>query len=637
MNNEVVELLYRRGFGGADAAVVPSINPLPAEYEASPPAGVHSIKALVGARLTGSQPAKPTWVFMLGGPGNGKSHQLADLLGKLGVSDRPRSSLATRSLPPVSTAYGTLLAINDATIRPVPSPPGGHLLADLSQAMGAEHALPTFLWVNINRGVLIEERPLAQSAEAGAMLVEVIDWLLGSVENLQTVKPEDHSTLPPWTRRADFRGVDLIAVSLDTVSLFEPTPDEALTWGDLPVMSLDAERRTSPAGELLSRLVADAKFDGGACVSCVASSICPFRANAQSLDGPVGQGLLRISRATELGTGQIFTFRDVWAIFATAILGRPQEFSGAASPCEWTREQVRVLGERKSKVRAISALALQRLQFALFETEVRGSFKIGEATIRMKGPDMPAPVKRLAVVDPLQCAGQPWTVPVSEALMGIPLAQSPSARLTDAVSGMRESLHFIDHEFEKVLLGSVMEDERTIESASQLLGSGLYRLTALAGGNHAYRGELQSMVDLWNSARINGNSQVALARAITRLILGSNAVIRLPAVANRVDPELVAPGTLVALIDLHGMSAPSVRFDVSGSQVTAILQIGRQRTIRIPIDLRLAREATARALGGFTEASGTISPRLERSRAALLSASFTPAPLELDQPEAVLR
>jgi len=156
----------------------------------------------------------------------------------------------------------------------------------------------------------------------------------------------------------------------------------------------------------------------------------------------------------------------------------------------------------------------------------------------------------------------------------------------------------------------------------RLLGEGTYRLAALALGHVAFERELIAMLELWNTSRTSDASDTILAEAIRSLAVGDGRTLSLPLVAPRVDTANVVTGTLIARIALTGAQAPSIRFRIEGTHVSACLLLTghTERELRVPVDLQLTREALARASrGGFTEASAATNPRLERFRAALIS------------------
>jgi hypothetical protein len=491
----------------------------------------------------------------------------------------------------------------------------------MQRANGTHGESKACLWVSVNRGVLIEERPLIEDSPASEPFSEVIDWLTGSRRAFSHLQPEHGRGLPPWLRRAELAGVDLLALALDKVSLFEPQPaNNVQDWADLAILPLEADRSSSAAGALLNALVAQENFEGGdSCQHCPASSVCPFLANARTLRSSAGAGFLRVSRASELATGQLFSFRDLWALCATAIVGRARpEYSRDSGPCDWVRDRASRLTPRLQPTATIQ-LALQRLQYSLFEDTPLSHSELGTAAT-IKGGERPAAVRRLDCVDPLLVATDERVRIVSDALLGIALDHSPVQTLRQADPALAASLegNAIEAKLEHLIAASESEEQR--RSRTSLLAVGLYRTAALAKGNHAFVAEISRIIELWNGARTNANVPTVLARAVRDWILGKRTVLTLPLANSRAAPDAVRPGTLVAQVPTNGTGSPTVTFFVDGSQVTAHLDLAGTTALRLPVDIGLAREALAQSAGGFTEASGSTAPRLERARAALLSA-----------------
>lgn len=635
-SNETVGLLHRRGFGGKHAAVKPGDEQLPPHLRSDPPAGVESARSELASRLMNPRTGRSLWVFMVGGPGNGKSHQLGELLSGIGAPLPPHGALASRALPELNEPGGSFRAINDATIRPVPTPIGGHLAHELLDTLSRSKRKPSHLWVNINRGVLIEERALAAREASDARAAQILDWLLGRGGSPEHIDDASDHSVGSHVRRAVLDGhIDLYAIALDQVSLLQGTRADG---SPDPLSGLGEQLGVSPAKRLLENLVSPARFEDAGCAECVARRLCPFLANAQTIRGRAGAGLLTLCRASEVATGQLLSYRDLWAVFATAILGRGIEaFSSAGGPCGWSIEASTKVESNDADPEPVVSLQLQRLQYAMFRMEVPSPF-LGRR-YRQSAVGASASVDRLSIVDPAIDAGSGWATSVTDALSGAALGRSPLERLGAVGGALHGAVTEIDLEFERRILdfGVVGAGARAIHM--RVLGLGLYRLAGMLGAHVAFRRELEEMLDLARLAQVGENPATPLANAIRRVVLGTGTELLLPLIAPRVHVHEIPAGTIVARVAYSGPNAPQVLFRSEGTHVSACLPFGdrEDHEVRVPVDLSLAREALARdGQGGFTEASASTSPRIERFRAALLSPRAPTLPVAMHEPAQVL-
>lgn len=352
------------------------------------------------------------WLFLVGGPGNGKSQALTTFAEILGLSLPPvnANQQAPRVVPqswPSSgfQVHGNLevLLINDASIprAGIVQGTGGSLFQDLRDACQRSISTPqhpTAIFANINRGILIEEShslPQSTADIPTKVASETIGWLSNPKTALNasisignspigqiSITPEAHS---PYYGQLAFRTSstgfpnDIIvhAVFLDTLSLLEPMPsaggsgptvDFSSTLPQLarytPVGGLTPQpscRKTTIAGERVSSIVKESNWQNGGCLSttgaegqssllCEAHEYCPFFANASWLRDPtLMDNFLATMRAAEIASTRRFTYRDVMEHLALCILGRLEEdWLRGIHPCEWVESLHREIVQNSS-------------------------------------------------------------------------------------------------------------------------------------------------------------------------------------------------------------------------------------------------------------------------------------------------
>jgi hypothetical protein len=320
-NPTVLELL-KRTHGGTAAADAPGAfidrNSLP---EGKPNAGIAEVLEVLGTQLDkGAQADRSEWVFLLGSPGNGKSYQLVKFLEERGLIAAPKKAtqsskpiLAERSPDLKGPLQSYLVAINDASIaKGKRSEVAGSLLEDLKDAFGRASSGTCHLLVNINRGILIEEREAKNIWAASPLRVQqLVNWLLGSesqkspeIADVQICSDteEDRDEPCSFLRIGRFSApevgalpVRIYAVLLDQLSLLEPTP--AVSSGgssnSASVRDIDSaepkagqyrvrsrgaadyeeSRLSSPAATLLEESVSPKYWEESGCRTCPAACI----------------------------------------------------------------------------------------------------------------------------------------------------------------------------------------------------------------------------------------------------------------------------------------------------------------------------------------------------------------------------
>jgi hypothetical protein len=481
--NEVVRWLLAHAYGqGGTVAVPTSGTPGPLLLGAFP-AGVEDVLEHITTRHTAWSPTvgEIDWCFLVGGPGNGKSEALRSLAARLGISLPPRvpGRPVPRTVPidwPLngySLSSGLQIAfVNDASIPSQDSvgdgSTPGSLFFDIATALG--HTLggtPTSLFVNVNRGIVIEERAALRAVADWStesiqrrLAAAAIHWLANPSDNLGGLEDVLRPT-PERPQYGEFRVrlspntehpivVCVRVVFLDMLSLLEPTPgagDTVVNLSRVPpevaqyltlgrLVSPDITRDITVAGGLVMRYSESQRWEDSGCRDaasgelCSAHGLCPFAQNALWLREPaLRQRVLDALRAAEIAAGRRLTYRDLLGHVSLLVLGTPEEsWLGGTHPCQWVADNHQRLGSGTGPKATIVALARHRIYTNIYPG---GGFIVTRvvANTRLKEDSVFS-----AIIDALLPGGESARVqPFENAFADI-----DPARDTESWSGLRK-------------------------------------------------------------------------------------------------------------------------------------------------------------------------------------------------------
>jgi hypothetical protein len=306
--------------------------------------------------------AAPRSIFLIGGPGNGKSDAVEGTVRKLGslmgcsaeVEEHFRSEFAKYldqgilprkvSLKKKIGNFDGLQLVQDATVRDSGRPgksPQELLLEDLEQIVINPTSNELYICC-VNRGVLAEAITIAASGPYQDNTVRFLNQISLAV----TSHPDSVEAWP----LAEYHDVGIWP--MDVESLVDPALYEGTD---------------TPGERIFSHIVDDAKWK--ACGGCEAKDHCPFRSNQGMLSIPkVRTALLELLHAYELVSGKRWNFRELFGLVSAMMIGSEKEYRGL-TPCEWVREQVEVAtgdGKRNAAYRASFNLVSKLYTHALF-------------------------------------------------------------------------------------------------------------------------------------------------------------------------------------------------------------------------------------------------------------------------------
>jgi hypothetical protein len=638
---ESVGQLWERATGGGDVAAKPDAALGEWPTAARPPGVSEAVDWFTG-ELHGS--GVPKLLFLVGGPGAGKSHASASIVAGLTEVEPRRTSLAYRSYR-YATANRDLLLINDATIGSDEHSDGA-LSADINQVIASGRHLAAC----INRGVLVEEvslleqKPQDEGSPGGAL----VNWLHQSQRDVLV------STSMNWAVETSvdkeylrcgtlFEGnvqvAQVLAVFVDVCSLLEQAPRIEISQvdvGDFIVLAddysieefpnrADFGPKATPAASLFTAVMEKIGYLDRDRDS---SLFDPISANLKSLTSPaVRNGVQSILRAAEIAGSQRLTYRELWGAIARCVVGDATDEVNAAE----IRDHIAALQPKSDKpverFREIQRLAGLRFSQAL----------VGAGHASSNGPALKRnPVTRLtSVVDPVRDAipgvfdgslDSGWATSISDAFGGHVDSGSP---LIQILEGLDDSDPFCQSitDFDRALDTSFAAASRSPElkdgdrySLIAWYGGYLMRLYAISKGIPAFRREVSSWTLAWFMSPTlprDLEDQLKTLLKPARYPERGNFASLIPVYESRTNP--VVGEVSVPQLALRAGSI-EMTTEVRTDSLFLKLEESNRQIPPIVLDFPLMREALACGSGhsGVTEVSDITSPRLERFRAARL-------------------
>jgi len=319
------------------------------------------------AQDVASSPTTPRTVLLVGGPGNGKTEAVEDVLrtldsafalnGKLtnefthcfsgdGGKSIPRLASASLGDAGQNTRLEEVCVVQDASVNDPERPkesPAELLVRDLSSFVVTESK--RIYIACVNRGVLDDALTFATEHENTEvqLLLEYVIRSVGLSPNAPTCWPlKDFPHVAVW-----------------------PMDVESLVW-----KRDEATTSLSPAEQLFTKAIDGTKWPEFG--TCEAGDHCPFcksRANVEKEDAR--RGLLQVLRWFELATGKRWSFRDVFSLVSYLFSGTSHhETAEGESPCEWAAKlfdlSKRPSGKDSLRFRAPFILVGSLYEHALF-------------------------------------------------------------------------------------------------------------------------------------------------------------------------------------------------------------------------------------------------------------------------------
>ncbi len=636
--------LWSRANGGSDVAAAPDRRQ-DLFWPSGPSApGASEATDWFHSRL--QRTGRPALLFLLGGPGSGKSLAAACCVSDLQEVNGVPTELAQRAYEYVTPGGESLLLVNDATISSD--------VYDSSPLMNEIDDCISKGWLllaNVNRGILLEEKAGGSPSGLRGVGQIVVSWLVQADGTRGPIEESAGVTLTtmvdgPVVRTGclfqhDAPLADVIAVYMDVCSLFEARPivesDGAVAEfcprvGPYSVarlidrVSLDEE--SVPAAAVLADIAATLRSS----MPLEDSATDPFRANVESLSfAEVRSGVLTTMRAAEISNSRRMTYRDLWGAVARLFVGDLTDIMTQPRPREWLQDNQPESPDPRRAFEQVSRLGDFRFHQALFGA--RSLSTSGERS----ASQAPA-LQLLTLVDPVRDARVGWSLPsqgwastVLDAFAGLTEDSSPLASVRAALdegdpfaaatTGFEDRL---DEAFMKALRDPRLSDGDRRKYVGWY-SSYLTRLYATAHGIPAFREEIDLWTVAWAVARTpHAVLPEELENSLRTLLLPpyDPDILRSPLVLPVFDARTVpiTGGADSPRLALRVPSHWSLGCRTDGDALFVSLRDHDAEIVELELDFAMLREALACRQGhvGVTEYSHLASPRLERFRAALL-------------------
>jgi len=624
----------------------------------------------------------PSILILVGGPGNGKSLLISQLVSnpEYEALESDTSEKATRAAK--YRFEGRILhAVNDATIGMNALRDAQSLIEDIDNSISENE----WLVIAVNRGVLVEELA-GGNARVGTPAVEIIKWL-NAKQGQRSNQFEEYSflkehVLQEASEKVDYidsiqikdSGINVIAVHMDTCSLCEELPKIELDGaGNLPIknaepykvnqfLKRDPEQTAkTPGGKLLTEVFSVDRPEGmfSSIPEIYAEDWNPIYANVAALaNEKMRTGLLSILRASEIVEGSRYTWRTFWGSIAYATVGYLFEPT-QPPPLKWITEHKPSITDNPEEI-SDDDKAIKQLQEMIKLSEIRTHQAIfGVASFSLRGNlngsqfsersnFTESPVWKISKVDPILDAikgyegdidldGDPseigWSSVIGDAFEGIENGESPIEKLK-----LETNDPFFITKFDEMLdacVCRVMTVRKnqvfTDKEKSNLLiwyGRYLTRLYAVAKGFPAFVNPIEKWTLIWSDAfTLGGDVRADDSQKLSRLLFpqyeGQNGLLFLPYFESRVIPLVHQRGDdLLALkIDTRFLVW---KWRLSGDSILVRptsndFQEGLEMSLDVDFSFVREMEACGSHSRGVTELSLAAEPVVERFRSSLLS------------------
>lgn len=625
--------LWERATGGSGVAARPGANDVYLWPTGPTAAGVDTAVSWFN-----SESKIPKFLFLVGGPGGGKSYTASKLVENLQEINIQNSGLAHRSHSYTSEKTGQTYLVNDATIGSddYSEFPLAHEILDCLTSGSRMIAC-------VNRGILVEEsKTEVEQIKLGQKIIEWVaslhsDLLFENESPVRTVFETDYLKFGEILIN-DNVVANLTAVYVDACSLLEKVPasnlevlEESEKFVGDPYSIQTYSARTTlelgsfPAGSILKQTIESFKTNSFQDENL--GLLNPFYANLESLSkNIICQNLLSVARAAEIASSTKFTYREMWGYICRALIGNAPNVINSNEIEALVKNHQPISANPLENFNQVRTLAGYRFSQAIFGA--------GNETSNDTNTD---PVLRLTkTVDPI-LDSQPgifdgtlqsgWATPIVDAFSGPLTEGSPLQsvlQLTDKTDSFSQVITDFDRELDKYFVEAMQSEKiKDSERSKAISWYSMYisRLYAVSNGITAFYNEITNWLDLWKMSP-NFPSDV-IEKQFTTLI-------RPPRLSNDLNSSSLLPIFDSRTEPLRGDNARSklairvndVRFKTNrkGDSLFLYLEDHTQEVSKILLDFALVREALSCIAGnpGVTELSRNVAPRLERVRAASL-------------------
>ena len=627
--------IWSRAYGGSAAAISPWAVEMSPDWAGPSSPGLAEAEELV--RLTLKDPKNQVWMYLVGGPGSGKSTFATQFLRRLGFTIPGDQEMHQRHYLASHAESKNLRFVNDATVRAKGSDEA--LVKDMMKASESDWHLLTC----VNRGVIADELNLLD--DKASELAQILNWIVHGPgvkpPSLDSIAEHEYLQIGKLANSSGgFRYV--VVVFMDTVSLLENQPNiyhngtfESLRCDKLTTREAEDDgmlgSSNSPFSQLLQKV--SHTVNPQYLISRFGlSDGNPIIANATQLqDQDFRAGLLSILRVSEIKLGSRMNYRALWSLVARFLFGdlpSRVDFDGLQGALAEIDENV----SHTSDFGVFLQLINLRTTEAIFENTTELS------SVSSFDPGL----KFSLSVDPALCAsGQigkssdrtsnqsVFVKPIAHAFqsaeVGEGILETISVQTGNPLPHKRTTF---DSKIDSVFAMARGADSPERLSNEQVARYSRYllRISSVFGGIALGQREAQEWVSLWNfSPHIPQRDQfpqridTLLKPRVGRGGLQESALITL--LESRARPIIQTSESEPIL----ARAMDNLQFSTSkvGSDLFLVLQEYNQELGRIKLDFSFLRELlnTSQFSVGVTEETFFVTPRLERTRSIKLISS----------------
>jgi len=596
----------------------------------------------------GSSPdtSKRFFLFLVGAPGNGKSHIASSLQQDLKPVSKKNKKKHYRKHEYTSSSNQKIVVINDATIPAVNAEGvviANSLIADIDLAI-TENQL---LLVNVNRGILYEE---LQADQTSSFARGVVSWLSETQVpefGMKWTKIDSNEKVDSALRSlkvvnaGDGLEINLLSVHVDRYSMLEVAPDVNsfdLSSNEFPKIASSYRVKrlkqrdnnyctSTTVGQLLSKFFSEAHFPLPS--HSDNSWVDPFSSNVENFrNEDFRSGFQNILRASELVSSHKLTYREIWGAVVSSVIGFENE------PQKWLIDNQPPEDFGRAKLDAMMKLASCRAHQSLF-----GAARVG---IETDPQFVRSPITMLTgKIDPAfdavpgmnDSTNNGWAGFVLDAFQARSEGESILSAFKELLEGKEDvasrSITKFELQLDEVVTNAIDGATRWLsDSEKQFVvawyGEYLTRLYALAHGLPAYRNEISRFLDVRVEAQNSSALERTAASALRTLLLPfysedpDNRSVLLPLFDGRTEPVVERTERPKLVLKAHDR----IDFEVAcrGDALTVELKCDGMSVGKVPLDFALFREAMACVgnHGGYTDLADSLTPRIERFRSSML-------------------
>ena len=626
--------LWSRAYGGSSAAVSPWAPSMADTWNGSSSPGLAAVEEL--ASVTIASRDDDVWLFLVGGPGSGKSSFASQFLSRNGFSLDRTNGMHKRHYMASHPTSRSVRFVNDATVRTKGSVES--LVKDMMECSDSQSHLLTC----VNRGVLADELNLIE--DASSEFGQILNWIVRGAEsrpkNLVPIVELDYIQV---AKQDKLQGGSryVVVVFMDVASLLEdqPSVDHSHTFESLSCESLKVQdgssgnllgSATSPFSLLLEEIVSEFtpsflqnKFG--------LNDSNPVLANAFQMSDPeFRRGLVSIFRTSEIRLGSRLNYRAFWSLVArlffgdlptkTDLVGLPATLTALDEISENTTDLSEIL--ELTNIRATEALFENRIDLASstsFDPGLRFTLSVDPAMASSGevGSKSNSTSDQAIYIKPIAHAFQ-------SAEIGEGVLETISKQTGNPLPLKKTAFDS--------RLDSVFASYRGTEGAQKALGQQvarysryLIRISSVFGGICHGRREALEWVSMWNSSpalpqhdqlsmRIDSLIKPKLGRGD---LLQTSLISLLESRARPIVQTSESDPILAKRMDNIQFSTAKV-----GADLFLVLKEFNFDLGRIKLDYSFMRELlnTSPHAVGVTEETFFLTPRLERTRSIKLLA-----------------